>query len=119
MTEKSDDKNEEIRLLKKILDKESKLEKEEHSLKEFETTLLNKILEKEKEIEDEEKKIEKREERVEKILKRLYRNVNDWKIRIWNVCEEKKLVDQGDEIVYYCKILNKVCNFDDCPKNEI
>ncbi|MBD3203195.1 hypothetical protein GF327_02795 [Candidatus Woesearchaeota archaeon] len=116
MTEKKAEK-EEIELLKKILKKEDDLEKEEHSLKDFETKLLKKILEKEKDIEEEEKKIEAREEKVEKILKRLYRNVNEWKIKIWNSCEEKKIVDKGDEIVYYCNVMNKVCNFDDCPKN--
>ena len=88
------------------------IQKEEQDIKEFETKFLRKIL-------DEEKRIERKEERVEKLLKRLYRSVNDWKIKIWNNCEEKKIVDSGEEIIYQCNILNKVCNFDDCLKNKI
>ncbi|MBN2423002.1 hypothetical protein JXB41_07285 [Candidatus Woesearchaeota archaeon] len=110
---------EEIKLLKEVLKKESRIEKEEDDLKKFETSLLKRILEKEKEIQEEEKKIEKEENRVEKILKKLYMNVNEWKLKIWNNCEEKRIVDQGDEILYMCNILKKTCTFEECPKNKI
>ncbi len=73
-------------------------------------------------IEKDEKDIKKMEKNMKKLLKqkivkRRFDDILEWKQFIWDNCRYKKQVEGKSEVDYICKKMDKACNFINCPQN--
>jgi len=51
--------------------------------------------------------------------KKIFEDVLEWKLMIWDNCPFKKSKQEGIELTYTCQKINKPCNFSICPKNVL
>jgi hypothetical protein len=124
------------KVLNDILETQKKIEKETKKILTNVNKILIEILKEEKEIKkeeqiikdeeeiikDEEVKIHAKEEEIKYLIKssvasRKYNDIIDWKKFIWDNCKYKESKEEDDKITFFCKKLNKTCNFSSCPLN--
>ena len=92
-------------------------------------SILKKVELEEEKLETEEKRIEKKEnliltkeewniiKKLDKKTKKVYSNLMQWKIHIWDNCRNKKERSEKGRVDYNCKVTKKACRFTDCPLN--
>lgn len=126
----------ENKILKKILEKQNKIEEETREILKDEEKILKEILKEEKDIREEEvvikdeeqiireeeEQIQATEEQIERLIKtkvvtRKFDDIVEWKSNIWDNCQYKKKIEKDNELSYSCVKLNKNCNFSGCPLN--
>lgn len=49
--------------------------------------------------------------------KKIFDDVVEWKIHIWDECPNKKIVSETKEFDYNCELLKSGCKFEHCPLN--
>ena len=49
--------------------------------------------------------------------KRIFSDISDWKMGIWDECRFKTAVSKKTAFSYDCKLLKKQCKFEYCPLN--
>jgi len=49
--------------------------------------------------------------------KKIFDNIKEWSMHIWNKCEQKEAISKETEFTYDCKLLQKPCKFGQCPLN--
>ena len=48
-----------------------------------------------------------------------FSDVATWKSMIWDGCDARVMIDTEKIVTFRCKLLDKVCSFEICPKNKI
>ena len=49
--------------------------------------------------------------------RKIFDDVVEWKVHIWDGCPNKKIVSKKKEFEYNCKLLKSTCEFEHCPLN--
>ncbi len=58
-------------------------------------------------------------DKLHKMVPTKFKDIMTWKQMIWETCGEKIMSDSVMIVSFTCKLTNKVCSFDLCPKNKV
>jgi len=58
-------------------------------------------------------------DKLHKITPTKFKDVISWKSMVWDNCEEKIMNSTQNIVTYMCRITNKTCSFELCPKNKL
>lgn len=46
-----------------------------------------------------------------------FKSLEEWKIKVWNECSEKKAHDENKVFFFQCEKTGKMCRYDSCYRN--
>lgn len=89
--------------------------------------ILLDVLKEEEVIEESQERIETDESKELSVLDRLhgtdikkrFKNISQWKLKIWDNCPDKKYVEMNNFEDFLCKKTGKSCRFIDCYRNKV
>jgi len=66
------------------------------------------------------KELENKElDKLHKISPAKFKDITQWKSKVWDGCNQKIMNESKRIVSFTCKLNNKVCSFENCPKNKI
>ena len=48
-----------------------------------------------------------------------FKDINSWKSMVWERCDEKVMIESKRVVSFKCKLIDKFCSFETCPKNKV